>query len=48
MEIEELKAFIDSKFRLPIVEGENKVCPLDEAIREHVKKGMSIGFAGRG
>jgi len=48
MEIEELRAFLDSKFRLPVVEGEDKVCPLDEAIREHVKKGMSIGFAGRG
>jgi len=48
MEIEELKAFIDSKFRIPIVEGEDKVCPLDEAIRTHVRKGMSIGFAGRG
>ncbi len=48
METEELKAFLDSKFRLPIVEGEDKVCALDEAIREHVKKGMSIGFAGRG
>jgi len=48
MEIEELKAFLDSKFRLPVVEGEDKVCSLDEAIREHVKKGMSIGFAGRG
>ncbi len=48
METEELKAFIDSKFRLPVVEGEDKVCSLDEAIRKHVKKGMSIGFAGRG
>jgi acyl CoA:acetate/3-ketoacid CoA transferase alpha subunit len=48
METEELKAFLDSKFRLPVVEGEDKVCPLDEAIRTHVKKGMSIGFAGRG
>jgi acyl CoA:acetate/3-ketoacid CoA transferase alpha subunit len=48
METEELKAFIDSKFRLPVVEGEDKVCPLDEAIRKHVKKGMSISFAGRG
>jgi acyl CoA:acetate/3-ketoacid CoA transferase alpha subunit len=48
METEELKAFIDSKFRLPAVEGENKVCSLDEAIRKHVKKGMSISFAGRG
>jgi len=48
MEIEELRAFLDSKFRLPVVEGEDKVCSLDEAIRDHVKKGMSIGFAGRG
>lgn len=48
METEELEAFLDSKFRLPVVEGEDKVCPLDEAIREYVKKGMSIGFAGRG
>jgi len=48
MEIEELKAFLDSKFRLPVVEGEDKVCPLDEAIRKYIKKGMSIGFAGRG
>lgn len=48
METEELKAFLDSKFRLPVVEGEDKVCPLDEAIRTHVKKGMSITFAGRG
>jgi acyl CoA:acetate/3-ketoacid CoA transferase alpha subunit len=48
METEELKAFLDSKFRLPVVEGEDKVCPLDEAIRKHVKKGMSISFAGRG
>ncbi len=48
MEIEELEAILDSKFRVPVVEGEDKVCPLDEAIRNHVKKGMSIGFAGRG
>jgi acyl CoA:acetate/3-ketoacid CoA transferase alpha subunit len=48
METEELKAFLDSKFRLPVVEGEDKVCSLDDAIRTHVKKGMSIGFAGRG
>jgi acyl CoA:acetate/3-ketoacid CoA transferase alpha subunit len=48
METEELKSFLDSKFRLPIVEGEDKVCSLDEAIRRHVKRGMSISFAGRG
>ena len=48
VDIAELKAFVDSKFRLPVIEGEDKVCPLDEAIRTHVKKGMSISFAGRG
>jgi acyl CoA:acetate/3-ketoacid CoA transferase alpha subunit/acyl CoA:acetate/3-ketoacid CoA transferase beta subunit len=48
IETEELKAFLDARFRLRVVEGEDKVCPLDEAIRKHVKKGMSISFAGRG
>ena len=48
MEIEELETVLDSKFRVPVVEGEDKVCPLDQAIRSHVRKGMSIGFAGRG
>jgi acyl CoA:acetate/3-ketoacid CoA transferase alpha subunit len=48
MNIEELNAFIDSKFKVPVLEGEDKLCPLDEAIRRHVKKGMSIHFAGRG
>lgn len=48
METEELKAFLDAKFQIPVVEGEDKVCPLEEAVRQHVKKGMSIGFAGRG
>ena len=48
MDAKELKAFIDSKFQVPVVEGEDKLCPLDEAIHKHVKKGMSIHFAGRG
>jgi acyl CoA:acetate/3-ketoacid CoA transferase alpha subunit len=48
MDTQELRAFIDSKFQVPVVEGEDKLCPLDEAIRRHVKKGMSIHFAGRG
>jgi len=48
MNTQELRAFIDSKFQVPVVEGEDKLCPLDEAIRRHVKKGMSIHFAGRG
>jgi acyl CoA:acetate/3-ketoacid CoA transferase alpha subunit/acyl CoA:acetate/3-ketoacid CoA transferase beta subunit len=48
MNAEELTSFIDSKFRVPVVEGEDKLCPVDEAIRKNVKKGMSIHFAGRG
>lgn len=45
---EDLRAFIDSKFRLPLVEGEDKVCSLGEAIRKHIRKGMSLNFGGRG
>jgi acyl CoA:acetate/3-ketoacid CoA transferase alpha subunit len=41
-------AFLDADFRLPVVEGEDKVCSLEEAVRKHVRKGMSISFAGRG
>jgi acyl CoA:acetate/3-ketoacid CoA transferase alpha subunit len=48
MDTKELGDFIDSKFQIPVVEGEDKLCPLDEAIRRHVKKGMTINFAGRG
>jgi len=48
IETEGIEAFLDGKFRLPVVEGEDKVCSLEEAIRKHVKKGMSISFAGRG
>ncbi len=31
-----------------MVEGQDKVCSLEEAIRKHVRSGMSIHFAGRG
>jgi acyl CoA:acetate/3-ketoacid CoA transferase alpha subunit/acyl CoA:acetate/3-ketoacid CoA transferase beta subunit len=48
MDTQDLIDFIDSKFKVPIVEGEDKLCSLDEAMRRHVKKGMSIHFAGRG
>ena len=48
MHAEELRAFIDSKFQVPVVEGEDKLCPVDEAIRRNVKEGMTIHFAGRG
>lgn len=42
----DLKAFINSKFQVPVVEGENKVCTLKQAIKRHVQKGMTIHFAG--
>jgi acyl CoA:acetate/3-ketoacid CoA transferase alpha subunit/acyl CoA:acetate/3-ketoacid CoA transferase beta subunit len=45
---EEIQAFLEAKLRLPVVEGEDKICSLEEAIRSHVKRGMSISFAGRG
>ena len=48
MNSQELNALIDSKFRMPIEEGEDKLCSVEEAIRRNVKKGMSIHFAGRG
>ncbi len=48
MEVEALRAFIDSKFQVPVVEGEDKLCSLEQAIRRHVEKGMAIHFAGRG
>ncbi|MBM4445967.1 MAG: glutaconate CoA-transferase [Chloroflexi bacterium] len=48
MDAKELRAFIDSRFQVPVVEGEDKLCSLEEAIRRHVKKGMTIHFAGRG
>jgi len=33
---------------MPIEEGEDKLCSVEEAIRKNVRKGMSIHFAGRG
>ena len=43
---EDLKNFIESKFRVPVVEGEDKVCSVEEAIRRHVSEGMAISFGG--
>lgn len=48
IEPKELKTLIDSRFQVPVVEGEDKVCSLEEAIKRHVKRGMVIHFAGRG
>ena len=48
IETKAMRALLDARFRLPVVEGEDKVCSLEEAIRKHIRRGMSIGFAGRG
>jgi acyl CoA:acetate/3-ketoacid CoA transferase alpha subunit len=47
MSTKDLSAFIDAKFRVPVVEGEDKVCPLSEAIKRNVCEGMTIHSAGR-
>jgi len=43
---EELRSFIESKFRVPVVEGQDKVCSVEEAVRRHVTEGMAIHFGG--
>jgi acyl CoA:acetate/3-ketoacid CoA transferase alpha subunit/acyl CoA:acetate/3-ketoacid CoA transferase beta subunit len=45
---EELKAFLDSKFHIPPIEGEDKVCSLREAVSRHVKPGQSVHIANKG
>jgi acyl CoA:acetate/3-ketoacid CoA transferase alpha subunit/acyl CoA:acetate/3-ketoacid CoA transferase beta subunit len=44
---DELRAFIDSKFQTPPIEGEDKTCTLSDAIRDHVSPGMSIHIANK-
>ena len=44
---DQLKAFIDSKFQIPPLEGVDRVCSLEEAVSKHVREGMSLHFAGR-
>jgi len=43
---EEIRNFLESKFKVPVVEGENKVCSVEAAIRDHVKESMTISFGG--
>ena len=45
IETEEIQAFLDTRFNLSAIEAEDKLCSLHEAMRRHVKKGMSISFA---
>ncbi len=44
---DELKAFIDSKFHIAPVEGEDKTCKPADAIRKHVHAGSSIHIANK-
>ncbi len=44
---DELKAFIDTRFNLPAIEGEDKVCSLEEAVRRNIRPGMSIHVANK-
>lgn len=44
---DELKAFIDSKFHIPPMEGDDKTCSLADAIGNHIKPGMSIHIANK-
>ncbi|MDD5311988.1 MAG: hypothetical protein PHO26_02995 [Dehalococcoidia bacterium] len=45
---DELKKFIDAKFNIPPIEGEDKVCSLEEAVSKNLRRGMSFHFAGKG
>lgn len=44
---DELKAFLDSKFHIPPIEGEDKTCSLQEAVRRHVRTGQSVHIANK-
>jgi len=45
---EDLRSLIESKFQVPVVEGEDKVCSVEEAIRRHVREGMAINVSASG
>lgn len=45
---EELRNLIESKFRVPVVEGEDKTSNLEEAVRKHVKEGMVVNVSAGG
>ena len=44
---DELKAFIDRKFHIDPIEGEDKVCSLHEAISRNVRAGQSLHVANK-
>ena len=45
---EGLRNLIESRFRVPVNEGEDKTCTLQEAIRKHISKGMAINLSTYG
>ena len=45
---EYLRSFMESKFQIPVVDGEDKVCSLEEAVRRHVRKGMAVNVSAGG
>jgi acyl CoA:acetate/3-ketoacid CoA transferase alpha subunit/acyl CoA:acetate/3-ketoacid CoA transferase beta subunit len=48
MKEEELRKLIELKFQIPVVEGEDKTCTLEEAIKMHVKEKMVINISAVG
>lgn len=45
---EELRNLIEAKFKVPVIEGEDKTCTLQEAVRKHIKKDMVINLSTYG
>ena len=45
---EYVRSLMESKFQVPVVDGEDKVCSLAEAIKRHVRKGMTINVSAGG
>lgn len=45
---EDLRRLIESKFQVPVIEGEDKTCSLEEAIERHVKEKMVINISAVG
>ena len=45
---EDVRSLIEAKFQIPVVEGQDKVCSLEEAVRRHVREGMTINLSATG
>ena len=44
---EEIRSFLDAKFQIEPIEGEDKVCSLQDAIHNNVRPGQSIHIANK-